>query len=215
MDIVRKEHEELVKAVVAARGDDNNDDDGDDDGNADAENTEGTPDDPLPGVNLSGTPVIFRADVASEASRARKWCKGSGGGNQHSAGPSIASWPYPAFEVNWKDPMMLADPKMKDFLHGTFGRCQFLVRRRKPQRCMRCGKSRTGACHTRTATSNTPEYCKVAEADRTPHWRVPPGYAEGDTRQKEKQGATAREWRKTCKEKDYEDEGWEGWGSRY
>ena len=127
MDIVRKEHEELVKAVVAARGDDNNDDDGDDDGNADAENTEGTPDDPLPGVNLSGTPVIFRADVASEASRARKWCKGSGGGNQHSAGPSIASWPYPAFEVNWKDPMMLADPKMKDFLRGTFGRCQFFL----------------------------------------------------------------------------------------
>ena len=97
MDIVRKDHEELVKAVVAARGDDNNDDDGDDDGNADAENTEGTPDDPLPGVNLSGIPVIFRADVASEASRVRKWCKGSGGGNQHSAGPSIASWPYPAF----------------------------------------------------------------------------------------------------------------------
>ena len=159
MDIVRVEHEELVKAVVAARGDDNNDDDGnddrnadaentegtpddplvaargddnnDDDGNddrnADAENTEGTPDDPLPGVNLSGIPVIFRADIASEANQVRKWCKGSGGSNQHSAGPSIASWPYPAFEVNWKDPMMLADPKMKDFLRGTFGRCQFFL----------------------------------------------------------------------------------------
>ena len=90
-----------------------------------------------------------------------------------------------------------------------------VVRRRKPQRCMRCGKSRTGACHTRTATSITPEYCKVAEADRTPHWRVPPGYAVGDTRQKEKQGATAREWRKICKENGYEDCGWEGWGRRY
>lgn len=90
-----------------------------------------------------------------------------------------------------------------------------VVRQRKPQRCMRCGKSRTGACHTRTATSNTPEYCKVAEADRTPHWRVPPGYAIGDARQKEKQGATAREWRQICAEKEFVDEGWEGWGSRY
>ena len=131
MDGVRKEHEELVKAVVAARGDDEDDDDGDGDGNADAdavaENAEGTPDDPLPGVNLSGIPVMFRADIASEAARVRKWCKGSSGGNQHSAGPSIASWPYPAFHVIWKDPMLMADPKMKDFLRGTFGRCQFFL----------------------------------------------------------------------------------------
>ena len=65
MDIVREEHEELVKAVVAARGDDEDDNDGDGDGNADAENAEGTPDDPLPGVNLSGIPVMFRADIAA------------------------------------------------------------------------------------------------------------------------------------------------------
>ena len=90
MDVVREEHEELVKAVVAARGDDEDDDDGDGDGNADAENAEGTPDDPLPGVNLSGIPVMFRADIAAEAGRVRKWCKGSSGSNQHTTGPSIA-----------------------------------------------------------------------------------------------------------------------------
>ena len=89
------------------------------------------------------------------------------------------------------------------------------ARRRNPPRCMRCGKRKAGSFHVTNAPASSEEYCKVAEADRTPHWRVPPGHAVGDTRQKEKQGATAREWRKTCAEKEFTDGGWEGWGSRY
>ena len=79
----------------------------------------------------------------------------------------------------------------------------------------RCGRKKSGSFHVTNAPASSEEYCKVAEADRTPHWRVPPGYAVGDTRQKEKQGATAREWRKICAEKEFTDEGWEGWGRRY
>ena len=86
-----------------------------------------------------------------------------------------------------------------------------VVRRRKPRRCMRCGKSRNGVLHNAKAKSNTPGFCKVAEADRTPHWRVPPGYAVGNTRQKETQWDIKREWRKICEEKEFVDEGWEGW----
>ena len=89
------------------------------------------------------------------------------------------------------------------------------ARRRNPPRCMRCGKKKGGSLHKVSAQANSLEYCKVPEADKTPHWRVPPGYAVGDTRQKEKQGNSAREWRRICKDNSYGDEGWEGWGNRY
>ena len=120
---VRSSHEELVKEIIAAHGDD---DDGDKDDDV-AESAERTNDDPLPGVDLSGIPAILRSAIAEEADRVRKWCKGSGSGNQHTAGRSIATWPYSSFDVVWNDPMLLVDPKIRDFLLPTFGRCQFFL----------------------------------------------------------------------------------------
>ena len=87
--------------------------------------------------------------------------------------------------------------------------------KRNPMRCMRCGKKKTGPGHKPSASSNAVEYCSVPAINRTPFWRVPPGYNIGDTCAKEKQGEIAREWRKICKENGYEDCGWEGWGRRY
>ena len=88
-------------------------------------------------------------------------------------------------------------------------------RRRNPRRCMRCGRKKSGADHKSNASANSESYCTVPEANRVQHWRVPPGHNLGDTCTKEQQGATAREWRRICKENDHRDEGWEGWGNRY
>lgn len=87
------------------------------------------------------------------------------------------------------------------------------ARRRYPRRCMRCGKLKAGASHKSNAAANSEEYCKVAIADRTPHWRVPPGYSVGDTCRKEAQRTIAREWEAICIENSYEEEEcWKGWG---
>ena len=87
------------------------------------------------------------------------------------------------------------------------------ARRRGHQRCMRCGKQKIGACHKPGAASTSEEYCTVAEADRTPHWRVPPGYNVGDTCKKENPRIIAREWEAICDTNSYnEEECWKGWG---
>ena len=71
-------------------------------------------------------------------------------------------------------------------------------------------------CSLRLSTEEElAEIKTVPEAERVQHWRVPPGYNVGDTCAKEQQGATAREWRRICKENGYGDVGWEGWGNRY
>jgi hypothetical protein len=53
-------------------------------------------------------------------------------------------------------------------------------RKRKKQRCYRCGRERNGAQHSRRAKQNTVEYCRAAEEQRYPMWQVPQGYNIGD-----------------------------------
>ena len=87
--------------------------------------------------------------------------------------------------------------------------------KRNPMRCMRCGNKKARPEHKSNASSSAVEFCLVPAMNRTPFWRVPPGYNIGDTCAKEKQADIAKEWRKICKENGYEDSGWEGWGRRY
>ena len=70
---------------------------------------------------------------------------------------------------------------------------------------------KVGSFHKSNAASNSEEYCKVATADRTPHWRVPPGYNVGDACKKEAQRKIAQEWKRICRESGYNDESWAGW----
>lgn len=87
------------------------------------------------------------------------------------------------------------------------------ARRRNPMRCMRCGKKKDGSFHKSNAASNSEEYCKVATADRTPYWRVPPGYHVGDACKKEAQRKIVQEWKRICRERGYNDESWAFWGN--
>jgi hypothetical protein len=47
--------------------------------------------------------------------------------------------------------------------------------------------------------------------ERTPHWRVPPGYEVGDEREKEPKKKVVREWKKILKEKQFDDAAWKDW----
>jgi hypothetical protein len=116
---VWKDHEAFVRSVMET------DAVGDDGADTDAEPTE---DDPLPGVDLSMVPKILRKRIGEAAAEVRRWCKGgSGANNQHTVKRSAAEWPFNSFDYPWKDPMLLPNPQMEDFLLPTFGRVRFFV----------------------------------------------------------------------------------------